>query len=375
MILSTQSQTLSPDEFTIHVNQMTPTEWNEIVSLFEDASFYQTWAYGSVSWGEAALSHLVVRRHGEVVAAAQFRMARVPVLRRGIAYLRWGPMWRRHALEPDEAVLRTFIHAAVREYVGRQRLLIRVLPCAFEQDASAQDLVDAWKEADFKTNTAVRVYRTIRVDLTSSLEAIRKRLHQKWRNQLNASERKGLVVVEGTGDELFERFLAIYDDMMRRKQFSTTADPRDFAAMQRQLPSSQKMIVMLAENEGDPVAGLVSTAVGEMGIYLHGATSDAGMKCKGSYLLQWRMMQALKERGCRWYDLGGINPEENPGVYHFKSGMGGEEIAGVGGLSRRADLLSTLSVQAGERLRDLSRALKQKLLRPASGGAGKLAGR
>ena len=37
-------------------------------------------------------------------------------------------------------------------------------------------------------------------------------------------------------------------------------------------------------------------------------------------------MEAAREEGCRWYDLGGIDPQNNPGVYHFKSGFGGEEI-------------------------------------------------
>jgi lipid II:glycine glycyltransferase (peptidoglycan interpeptide bridge formation enzyme) len=36
------------------------------------------------------------------------------------------------------------------------------------------------------------------------------------------------------------------------------------------------------------------------------------------------MIEWLKERGCHWYDLGGIDPENNPGVYHFKCGIAGK---------------------------------------------------
>ena len=32
----------------------------------------------------------------------------------------------------------------------------------------------------------------------------------------------------------------------------------------------------------------------------------------------------------RYYDLGGIDPEGNPGVYHFKSGLGGREVTAPG---------------------------------------------
>ena len=32
----------------------------------------------------------------------------------------------------------------------------------------------------------------------------------------------------------------------------------------------------------------------------------------------------------RWYDLGGIDPEENPGVYKFKRGLNGKEVRAAG---------------------------------------------
>ena len=89
------------------------------------------------------------------------------------------------------------------------------------------------------------------------------------------------------------------------------------------------MRVFVCELEGEPVAGLVGSAMGSMGIYLHGATNDVGMKAKGAYLLQWRMVQWLKERGATHYNLGGINPEKNPGVYHFKAGLSGEDVTYV----------------------------------------------
>lgn len=39
---------------------------------------------------------------------------------------------------------------------------------------------------------------------------------------------------------------------------------------------------------------------------------------------------AAKERGLRWYDLGGIDPDENEGVYRFKARMGGFEVITAG---------------------------------------------
>ena len=81
------------------------------------------------------------------------------------------------------------------------------------------------------------------------------------------------------------------------------------------------MQIMICEDRGAPVAGLVVSAIGGSAIYLLGATSDDGLKSKGAYLLQWNMIQWLKQNGVRWYDLGGIDPEANRGVYSFKKGI------------------------------------------------------
>ena len=65
--------------------------------------------------------------------------------------------------------------------------------------------------------------------------------------------------------------------------------------------------------------------MGDTAIYLLGATNERARELKAAYFLQWQAMLWLKDRGARWYDLGGIDPEANPGGYHFKSGFGGNE--------------------------------------------------
>ena len=87
------------------------------------------------------------------------------------------------------------------------------------------------------------------------------------------------------------------------------------------------MRIWICEQDGVPVAGLVASAMGDSAIYLLGATSDDGLNAKGAYLLQWTLIQWLKENGIRWYDLGGIDPEGNPGVYSFKRGLSGADVS------------------------------------------------
>ena len=356
--------------FTTSVDQTTEAEWNRLLPQFADASLYQTWAYGAVSWGEKSLSHLLLKQDGQVVGMAQFRIVRLPLISSGVAYLRWGPLYRRRdSSVAPQIVLPQLLKSITDEYARRRRLLVRVLPNVFRDDPAAPAFEAACGEFGLQPGNAAAPYRTIRVDLAPAPELIRKRLEQKWRNQLNAAERNGLTIREGAGDDLFAEFTAIYRDLLARKQFETTVDIDEFARIQHALPEPLRMRVLLCEKDGKRLAGLVGAAIGDTGVYLLGATSSEGMKAKGSYLLQWRMMQWLRERGCVWYDLGGINPDRNPGVFHFKSGLGGAEVLQCQSRELSGSHWSSLCVNTAEKARVLLHSAGSRLTRPAVNSA------
>ncbi len=53
-------------EWRVEVDEATPENWPAMIDLFQDANIYQTWSYGQVRWGRRNLSHLVLKRDGEV---------------------------------------------------------------------------------------------------------------------------------------------------------------------------------------------------------------------------------------------------------------------------------------------------------------------
>ena len=343
----------SSESFTAQVDQVTEGEWNLLLDRFADANIYQTWAYGAICWGDRQLSHLVLRRGGVPVALAQLRIVRVPAFGPGIAYIRWGPVCVLRGSQWDQAVSHEMIAALVEEYVRRRRLTLRVIPSAFREDAFAPALSTLLSDAGMVADAAA-AYRTLRVDLRASMDSIRARLAHKWRNQLNAAERNGMEIEEGTSLELFGEFTSLYREMMIRKQFDTTVSVADFQRIQERLPATQKMSIVIGRKDGRPLSGLVVTSLGTTGIYLLGATADDGMKAKGSYLLQWHVLRHLKERGCHCYDLGGINAESNPGVYHFKKGLGGDEVSQLGRYDLHSSRLNGIAISVAERMKLLA---------------------
>lgn len=332
----------------IELNQVNAADWAEMLSQFDDATIYQTWAYGEVNWGASNVEHVVVRNGDEVRGIAQVRIIVAP-LGAGVAYVRWAPLWKKRGEPANVSNFEQILFALKNEYATRRGLLLRVVPHIYSTEPEA--VVACLQSNGFAKNDSLPCYRTFRVNLTPTLDEIRKRLDQKWRNCLNRAEKNGLTVREGESAELYDIFLHLYDEMYARKEFETSVDPRQFWKLQAKLAGCEKLHVLICEKDGVALSALVGSRIGNTCIYLLGATSSEGMKHKGSYLLQWRMLQWAKEGGCSYYDLGGINPEKNPGVYHFKEGLAGVDETMIGTYETCGRLHSRILVHAVEKLK------------------------
>lgn len=344
----------------VEVDRVTETEWSQLLERFADANVYQGWSYGATRWGQNNLSHIVLKRGSEVLGQAQLRIVCPGRLGTGIAYLRWGPLCHLRGQSLDPATVAKLVRALRDEYVEKRGLFLEILPNAYSGSLRAQVFESAFADFDRGAGLSNEQYRTLVLDLSPSLEDLRKNLDKKWRNQLSAAERKGLAIVEGSSGDAFRRFCALYRQMWRRKKFHTNVSIEEFEQIQERLPEPHKMRVLICEHEGEPVAGLVCSAIGESAIYLLGATNDEGMKVKASYLLQWATIQRLKESGIRSYDLGGIDPEINPGVYHFKSGLSGADVTNIDAFSACDNGVSAALVRAGQVVRNGLQGLRQR---------------
>ncbi|MCE9614622.1 MAG: peptidoglycan bridge formation glycyltransferase FemA/FemB family protein [Lentisphaerae bacterium] len=327
MISETKAIVNRPSSTQIQVDGQTSESWGAILSQFADASIYQTWAYGAIRWGHRNLSHVVMIRNGQVLAAAQLRIARIPLLPAGIAYLRWGPLCQRNGQPLDPEIVSAMVVSLRDEYCKRRGLTLQVVPNAFSGSVRGGVFDVALTRSGLKPESTGPDYRTIVVNLQPSAEVMRKHLDQKWRNQLNRAEKNGLVLESRTDLDAYREFVALYEVMWTRKQFETSVNVEEFGRILEQLPEEQKMLTLLARKDGEAVAALVVSRLGEEGIYVLGATNDKARDLKAAYFLQWQAMLWLKEHGARSYDLGGIDPDGNPGGYHFKSGLGGVDLS------------------------------------------------
>lgn len=344
-------------DYIIEIDHISKTEWERLIPTFDDSNIYQTWSYGAVRWGQAYLSHMVIKENDEIIAAAQLRIIKIPILRAGIAYLPWGPMWKRQERTENIDVFQRIINALKEEYAIRQGLLLRIHPNVIEENSEA--IVPILNGTGFQKK--INPYRTIMLDLALSMPEIRKSFDQKWRNQLNRAEKNNLKIIEGSGVELYHIFLDLQKEMHGRKPYIPGVDYKEFRDIQKDLPEPLKMIILICEYEGKALTATIGSRIGDTGIYLLGATGNEGMKMKGAYLLQWRLIEIMKESGCKWYDLGGIDPDDNPGVYHFKSGISRIEANHIGQFEISRSISSRLIVQGIEGLINFTSKLNKYL--------------
>jgi hypothetical protein len=347
--------------YAVEVDLANEQSWCEILRQFDDANLYQTWAYAAVISGRRNLSHLVLRHEGKIVAVAQARIARLPLVNLGVAYVRWGPLWHGVEANSEGETLRQAIRALRNEYVCRRGLVLRLFPLAFDDNPRCAAMLE---EEGFVPTPKEVPGRTILIDMTVPLLALREGMARNWKRNLKAAEQNDLEVIEGSSVEMFEAFIAVYKQMVSRKNFVEPNDIHQFQRIQAQLPEEQKMQIMLCKSGGEISAGLIWSALGNMGIELFAATSDAGITTKGSYLLRWKLVEKLKQGNFRLYNLNGINPVVNPGGYKFKNelaGKNGRDVHYLGRFDAHGSSMSRWFIESADALRGSYGQLKGRL--------------
>jgi hypothetical protein len=331
-----------------------------------DYSFRQSLAYSQVlAAHRGAAAEFVRIGDDEPLGFASVRVKRLPVPGAGLALISFGPLLA-DGIESlaGRAVLRGTLSALAREYVDGRKLALRIAPPLALGDAAAE-VHAAFRDCGFEIAAHAARYRTMIVDLDRPIEAIRKSLEQKWRNQLNNAERRGLMIDFATGTQAIARFTPLFEELRLRKDFHVELDDAFFDRVQRVAAEGDRLTVAIAREGESDVAGAVVDLSGRTAVYVLGATTEAGMRCKAAYALHWSIMMAARDVGCRRYDLGGIDPAENPGVHHFKVGFGGEDATAPGPFERRPRGLPGAISNVIEQIHDARRRWRSSKNRPA----------
>jgi hypothetical protein len=306
--------------YSVVVDEINRNTWSQLLKTFDDASFYQTWSYGAKAWGDNNLSHLVLKKDDKVVSITQLRIARLPFMKLGFAYAAYAPMWRIKGEEPNTAHLRNMIKALHNEYVRRRGFLLRILPRVLD-NADREIHKNFVKEGyTYAPDSLLSVV----IDLSPDIINIRRNLGSGWRDTLKRAEKNKLDILDANDDNACDVALNLIKEMKERKNFTEFGDMSDLVAIHKDLDSDLKLKLMFCQHEGEAVAVLGWSTIGEIGHLLIAATGDKALRLKAAYPLYWEMIEFYKNNGFSGCDLGGVSNERNPGGYYFKTGLAGK---------------------------------------------------
>mgnify|MGYP000927266692 FL=1 len=172
---------------------------------------------------------------------------------------------------------------------------------------------------------------TVVIDLDRSEEELLAAMRPKTRYNVRLAARKGVDVHEVPMDQ-WPRFHGLYRQTAARDGF-TPMDPRHFAALAGAQPgrSEAEAALLLAEKDGELLAGAVLSICRGTASYLHGASSDRHRDLMAPAAGSWASIRLARTRGCARYDLCGLPPRPDPphslaGLYRFQTGIGGRIV-------------------------------------------------
>ncbi len=158
------------------------------------------------------------------------------------------------------------------------------------------------------------------IDISLGEDELLKNMKSKTRYNIRLAERKGVKVFISRKKEDLRKFFNLVNKTAERKNVSFHSFDH-YEKMFESLPEDC-IELYLAEYKGKIIAGNIATFYNGVATYLHGGMDGEYRKLMAPFLLQWKMIKDAKEKGCVWYDFGGVFPGSNDngksGITRFK---------------------------------------------------------
>ena len=339
--------------FKVLLDEVNQQEWQRYAEKFADYSIYQTWPYQQIraSMDGQQISNVVVfDETGNIVTMAQVRIKKIKSLGLKIGYVQRGPLVRR---KNDDRVrcLADALRLVKDSYFQSGVNVLRVVPNVYKGQQSSL-FQEALQKAGFKRTSSVEPYRTFLVDVSDNEEGIRKRLRKSFRRDLRKAEKNSFAIEIGEEKGYFEILREFYEQTKKRKEFEGP-ELEEFLFPQRQLLDAEKASIIVINLKNEPVSAILTSHLGDTGIVLLAGTSEKGLATGATYVMWYQAAMASFNAGTKYCDLGGVDPNKNPGVYKFKSRLGGKEAYHIGAYDAVRSRSAGLIWNTGWKLRSL----------------------
>jgi peptidoglycan pentaglycine glycine transferase (the first glycine) len=314
---------------------ITPTasDWDAFVRQHPRAHVLQLsgWATLKSAFGWQA-ERVAIVNNGQITSGAQLLFRKLPYRLGTLAYLAFGGYVSNDS-EWDS------LWEAIRQTCKRYRAGILKWEAGYYVNSSPPAFAQWGFSSSLQT---IQPPNTVYISLKEDEEAILARMNQGTRRKIRQALKNDLRYYQAQNAQDVEKFNQLMTTTGARNEFGVHDGAYYQLAFEQFVPRDATLI--LAEHEGDTLAGVFVFALGDTAWYLYGASSNEKRNLMASYGVQWQAIQWAKARGCAYYDMWGIPdvPEAQLeaefetrndglwGVYGFKRGWGGMVMRSTG---------------------------------------------
>lgn len=309
-------------------------EYKKFLEGHEKCNFQQSLEWAEIkkpNWQAEVI--LAEDEQKNIIGSLCILIRKIPIFG-NLMYAPRGPVCDVH----DISVIKQLTDGAKELAKKYNAIGLRIEPDVESDDKTFRDIVEnlGYKikddAKDFKDQIQPRyVFRLDVKDKTE--EEVMAGFHQKWRYNIRLAGRKGVVVKEGTREDLKD-FHKIMEETGKRDDF-IIRPLSYFEKMYDNLVPGGHMKLLMAYYEDKPISGVIPIMYGNKTWYLYGASSNKHRNLMPNYLLQWEMIKMSIAKHDAIYDFRGVSgvvDENHPqyGLYRFKKGFGAKFTEFIG---------------------------------------------
>lgn len=314
------------------VTKETEQEYTEFLESHERCNFQQSLEWGKVKTNWIKEVVLAEDENHKIIGSICVWIRKMPIFG-NMMYSSRGPVCDIH----DKKVLEQLTDGIKELGKKYNAFVLRIEPDIKKDDQEFRKIVEeiGYKikddAKDFKDEIQPRF--VFRLDIKGKTEdEVLAGCHQKTRYNIRLAKKKGVVVKEGTREDLKDFHKIMIETGSRDGFIIRSLDY--FEKMYDEL-APKHMKLLMAYYEDKPISGIIPIMYGNKTWYLYGASSNQHRNLMPNYLLQWEMIRQAIQNKCDIYDFRGVSgvvDETHPqyGLYRFKKGFGAEFTEFIG---------------------------------------------
>lgn len=298
--------------------QISAEIWDNNLLQMPDYNMYQTHAWGlhRSNFGWTPLRLAACDEHNNVTAMFQVMMRRYP----GNIVLFWGPGGPVGNIEAwDDKLREALINAA-----GSRRVYCRISSLRAYTGEDAYTLISrSWTRCSQPLNSGLSLFLKL-----SDEEQYLKGMTKNWRYNLNRARRQEQSVSLWENPDV-EEIRKVYDSMEELKGLEIQHTADELHSIFRVCRNNMVAYRCIGSN-GDMLGLKACFIFGNKAMDLLAANAVEGRKTSASYWLSAAAVTHAINMGVTHYDLNGVDPVSNKGVFKFKKETGAQLLEYLG---------------------------------------------